>query len=73
MIVDSVITGGTLVTADGTVDAGLAIDDGSIVEVGVEASLPDAAETIDASGQLVLPGVVDPHVHVDDYVSLDTY
>ncbi|MFD1571038.1 dihydroorotase [Halorubrum laminariae] len=73
MVVDSVITGGTLVTADGTVDAGLAIDDGTIVEVGVEGSLPDAAETIDASGQLVLPGVVDPHVHIDDHVSLDTY
>jgi dihydropyrimidinase len=54
-------------------DASIAIDGGSIIEVGEEAALPDAAETIDASGQLVLPGVVDPHVHIDDHVSLDSY
>lgn len=73
MLADSIITGGTLVTASGTVDAGLAISDGTIIEVGGKASLPDATETIDASGQLVFPGVVDPHVHVDDHVSVDTY
>jgi dihydropyrimidinase len=35
--------------------------------------MPTAERTIDASGLLVLPGVVDPHVHIDDHVSLDTY
>ncbi|ADJ16574.1 D-hydantoinase [Halalkalicoccus jeotgali B3] len=35
--------------------------------------MPDAEETVDASGLLVMPGVIDPHVHIDDHVSLDTY
>ncbi|ELZ04924.1 D-hydantoinase [Natrialba chahannaoensis JCM 10990] len=51
----------------------IAINDGSIVEIGTDQSLPDATETIDATGKLVLPGVVDPHVHVADHVSIDSY
>jgi dihydropyrimidinase len=73
MSVEKAITGGQLVTPDGTVDASIAIDDGTIVTVGQESTLPDANETIDASGMLVLPGVVDPHVHIDDMFSVDTY
>lgn len=73
MVVDTAILNGTIVTGDGTFDGGLAIDDGTIVSVGREQALPPATHTIDASGQLVLPGVVDPHVHIDDHVSLDTY
>lgn len=73
MTVDTVINGGTLVTESGQIDGGVAIDDGEIVAVGREPSLPDAAETVDASGQLVMPGVVDVHVHIDDMFSEDTY
>lgn len=29
--------------------------------------------TVDASGHLVLPGVIDPHVHIHDMFSVDTY
>jgi dihydropyrimidinase len=70
--VDTVITGGTLVTESGQIDGGVALDDGEIVAVGREPSLPDADETVDASGQLVMPGVVDVHVHIDDMFSEDT-
>jgi dihydropyrimidinase len=73
MAVDTVITGGTIVTATDTFDAAVAIDEGGIVSVGEESSLPAADQTIDASGQLVMPGVVDPHVHIDDHVSIDSY
>jgi dihydropyrimidinase len=73
MTVDTIITGGTLVTAERMFDASVAIDEGTIISVGKERSLPDADRTIDASGQLVMPGVVDPHVHIDDHVSIDSY
>jgi dihydropyrimidinase len=73
MAVDAVIEGGTIVTSESTFPGSIAIDNGTIVEVGDRESLPDASETIDAAGNLVLPGVVDPHVHIDDHVSIDTY
>jgi dihydropyrimidinase len=71
------IRGGTVVTADGEQAADVLIRDGTVAEVrpgiGVE------GEVIDASGLLVLPGVVDPHTHLlldmgtartaDDYTS----
>lgn len=73
MTVDTIISGGTVVTATDTFDASVAIDGGTIVSVGEEQSLPEADRVIDASGQLVMPGVVDPHVHIDDHVSIDSY
>ena len=62
--VDLLISGGTVVTPDGTRRAHVAVADGVIVSVGPER--PDAAETVDASGLLVLPGGVDTHVHLMD-------
>lgn len=73
MVVDTVISGGTLVTAEGVLDASVALNDGIIEAIGRESALPDADQTIDASGHFVMPGVVDPHVHVDDMFSIDTY
>lgn len=70
--VDTIITGGTVVTASDAFDADVAIDDGEIVSVG-SSSMPDADERIDASGLLVMPGMIDPHVHVDDMFSIDTH
>ncbi len=73
MTIDTAITGGTLVTETGQFDAAIGVDDGEIVAVGAESTLPDATETVDASGRLVMPGVVDVHVHIDDQFSGDTY
>lgn len=73
MTVDTVIEGGTVVTEHGQFDAGIAVDDGEIVAVAEESSLPDAEDHVDASGQLVMPGAVDVHVHIDDMFSEDTY
>ena len=63
---DLLITGGTVIDpASGThARRDLAIADGRIVAV--EASLPasSAAEVVDATSLLVVPGLVDLHVHV---------
>jgi dihydropyrimidinase len=71
--VDTILSGGTLVRPDGTVDGSVAIDDGNIVALGERSELPDAGQIIDATGKLVMPGAVDVHVHLDDMFSHDTY
>jgi dihydropyrimidinase len=65
MAVDTNIVGGTVATAEGTFEGGVALDDGEIAAVGEESALPEAEETVDASGLVVMPGAVDPHVHID--------
>ena len=60
---DTFIAGGRLVFESGVVKGNLAIKDGRIAAVtSPDVTLP-AEETIDATGLLVFPGVVDPHVH----------
>lgn len=66
----TVITGGTVVTAAERFAADLYIRDGVIVGLGH--GLDIAVDTvIDAAGCLLLPGGVDPHVHLD-FPSLTT-
>ena len=62
--VDTVVRGGRVVTATDVVDTAVAIKDGAIVALGPEALLPPAARVIDASGKIVLPGLIDCHLHV---------
>ena len=57
------LTGGTVVDADGTRRADVVVADGRIEHVGDAADV-DAEETIDASGRFVAPGLVDSHVHL---------
>ena len=58
---DKVVKGGTIVNGDCSFCADVGIEAGKIAAIG--ASL-DGAETINASGMLVLPGAIDPHVHL---------
>ncbi|RJX48714.1 dihydroorotase [Halonotius pteroides] len=73
MSVDLNVVGGTLATTNGKLDAGFAVEDETIVAVGKQKKLPTADQTLDVDGQLVLPGIVDPHVHIDGFNSIDTY
>jgi dihydropyrimidinase len=59
---DLVITGGTLVTASEMAIADLGITGGKIAAIGHGL---EGQQRLDASGKLVLPGAVDPHVHLD--------
>ncbi|WP_264555005.1 dihydroorotase [Halocatena marina] len=73
MTVDTILSGGTVVTDTRTFDADVAIRDGTIAAIGSSESLPPARTVVDVSGCLVMPGFVDPHVHIDDSASIDTY
>jgi dihydropyrimidinase len=64
------IQGGTVVTASEQFAADVYIRDGVIVGLGLGLELA-ADEVIDATGCLILPGGVDPHVHLD-FPSLGT-
>ncbi len=64
MTVDLVVRNCTVVTPAGrTPDAGVAVEDGTIVAVGRTDRLPDAERVLDAEGCVLAPGVVDCHIH----------
>lgn len=63
MKVDLVVVNGKLVTPEGIIRAGIAIENGKIVSIARDSNLPSADKTIDAKGNFVMPGVVDPHCH----------
>jgi dihydropyrimidinase len=59
---DTIIRGGTIATAADTFACDIGIRGGKITALG--ADLGDAAEIVDATGKLVLPGGIDSHVHL---------
>ena len=63
-MLDLVVKNGKLVTPDGIVSAGVAVNGGRIVAIADDQSLPEANRVIDAEQNYVLPGIVDPHVHI---------
>lgn len=46
----------------------IAVKDGKIVEIGPEIDLQSAQDVLDLEGQLVVPGIVDPHVHLSTWL-----
>src|SRR5688500_6279013 len=61
MQVDLVIRGGTVVTAGERFQADIGVRGETIVQLGGELT---GAHEIDARGKLVLPGLIDAHVHL---------
>ena len=64
----TLVRGGSIVGGDGSVRASDVVIEGErIAAVGPAGSVAsDGAEVVDAGGLLVLPGVVDAHVHFDE-------
>lgn len=60
---DLLIKNGTVVTAQESFVADIAVSGGKIVGIGRNLDLT-ADQTVDASGQLVLPGALDVHTHL---------
>lgn len=59
-----VVKNGRIVTPTGVVRGGVVAEDGIIVHVGSDASLPTNGDQVDAGGRWVLPGLIDPHTHI---------
>jgi dihydroorotase len=66
LIVDSVLTNAKAYLKGEIVDCSLAIEDGKIHKIGKETNMPQSDEKTDLHNLLVLPGVVDSHVHLRD-------
>jgi dihydroorotase (multifunctional complex type) len=58
------VTGGQVYTAGGLIDADLLVSDGKVTGIVGQDVPADAARTVDATGQLILPGMIDVHVHL---------
>jgi dihydropyrimidinase len=56
------IRGGTVVTADGERKADVLVRDGKVAEI--RAGIAGNGDVLDATGLLLLPGIVDPHTHL---------
>lgn len=63
MAVDLVLKNCKLVTSNGIIECGLAIDNGVIVNVAKAPHLPKAVKVVDVKGKPVLPGPLDGHCH----------
>lgn len=70
------IKNGTLISASDTFEADILIEGETIAQIGKRLQHP-SAEVVDARGKFILPGGVDPHVHLDlpmfDTVSSDDH
>ena len=69
---------GTLYDGTGTEfieDARIVIEDGRVSDVGPaeDVSVPDDAERIDHSGEVVIPGLVDAHIHLAGSREMDPF
>ncbi|MGQ4915745.1 MAG: dihydroorotase [Candidatus Asgardarchaeia archaeon] len=64
MPVDLVIKNGKLLIDGEVTSGGIAVENGKIVSIAKDVNLPNADNVIDAKENLILPGVIDGHVHV---------
>jgi len=62
----TLITNGTIVTAEGSYPADVLIDGETIAAIGTGlAGMAQADETVDAAGKYVIPGGIDVHTHME--------
>ncbi len=62
---DLMITNGRILTETGSMHASIGVKAGKIAFIGDSRALPPAEEIIDASNKIVMPGVIDSHVHLE--------
>jgi len=62
-----IIKNGTVVTAEKTIQADIAVKDGKIIKVSPDKAIEESADrVIDAEGLHVFPGMIDDHVHFNE-------
>ena len=62
-LLDVVIEGGLIISPQGIEAGSIAIHDGKVAAIAAPGESVDARERIDVSGCIILPGLVDAHVH----------
>jgi dihydropyrimidinase len=58
------IRGGEIVTAESRSRGDIFIEDETIAHIGIDLTAPPETEVVDATGKLIFPGFIDPHVHI---------
>ncbi len=53
-----------LTVTKGTIKGSIVVENGKIKEVGEKVMVPPGAKIVDASGQFILPGIIDSHSHI---------
>ena len=66
MIVDSVLTNAKAYINGQVVDCSIAVEEGKIFKIGKETQMPSADQKTNLKSHLVLPGLIDEHVHLRD-------
>ncbi|MDQ7840315.1 MAG: dihydropyrimidinase [bacterium] len=57
------VKNGEILTADSRYRADIYVEDETITRIGKNLEVPPGTEVVDAGGQYVFPGFIDPHVH----------
>jgi dihydropyrimidinase len=72
-VLDLLVRGGLVVGPEAVGNWDIGVRDGKIVSLTTsEAPAAEAAQTIDASGLLVVPGGIEPHAHLAHFISMRT-
>ncbi len=66
LIVDWLLTNAKAYLGGQIVDCSISIEEGKFHKIGKETQMPNADEKIDLHNLLVLPGLIDEHVHLRD-------
>ena len=66
MIVDLVLVNTKAYMNKALIDCSVAIDDGKVFKIGRETNMPKSDARLDLKNLLVLPGLIDVHVHLRD-------
>ena len=53
-----------LTVTRGTIKGSIVVENGKIKEIGEKVLVPPGAKIVDASGQFILPGIIDSHSHI---------
>lgn len=64
MLDSKVINGNVFVPGSGFFDADIGIKGRKVAMMSDRGGLPEATDTIDGKGKFVIPGIIDPHIHL---------
>ena len=66
LLVDIVLENAKILSYGGVTQAAVAIDDGKIAKISKKTNMPPASRKMNLEGLLILPGLIDAHVHLRD-------